>query len=323
MKSHTSPSLVVIVGPTACGKTAVVHAMADAMPGPIISADSMQVYRHMDIGTAKPERTDREKRSYHLVDVVDPDEAFNAAMFLEMSRDVIDRQVQSDAPVYVVGGTGLYVKILLGGLIPGPGPDEQLRMKYKELIEKHGKSRLYELLCARDPAAAGRIKPNDSVRTIRALEVLDLTGESITKKQADHAFRGAGSYRYLKIGIKTERDILQQRIEKRVEQMIDQGLVREVESLLDMNYGPDLKPMQSLGYRHMVRYIRGEWRLDEAVSTMKRDTWQYAKRQMTWFKKDDEIQWIGMDDPAAIGNRIGSFLREAGPGVKNLDFKRR
>ena len=117
MKTHRTPPLVVIVGPTACGKTAVVHAMADAMPGPIISADSMQVYRYMDIGTAKPARTDREKRSYHLVDVVDPDEAFNAAMFLEMSSAVIDRQGHSDAPVYVAGGTGLYVKILLGGLI--------------------------------------------------------------------------------------------------------------------------------------------------------------------------------------------------------------
>jgi len=310
MKNESSPRLVVIVGPTASGKTAVVHALSDAMPGPIISADSMQVYRYMDIGTAKPARTDREKYAYHLIDVVDPDEAFNAAMFLEMSRAVIDRPSQSDTPVYVVGGTGLYVKILLGGLIPGPGPDEQLRSKYKGLIEKHGKSRLYELLCERDPAAAERIKPNDSVRTIRALEVLDLTGESITKKQAGHAFRSARSYRYLKIGIKTDREVLQRRIEKRVEQMIDLGFVGEVESLLKMNYSAELKPMQSLGYRHMVRFIRGEWGLDEAVSSMKRDTWQYAKRQMTWFKKDDEIQWVGMDDLSAITNRIGVFLGE-------------
>ncbi len=314
MKTHRTPPLVVIVGPTACGKTAVVHAMADAMPGPIISADSMQVYRYMDIGTAKPARTDREKRSYHLVDVVDPDEAFNAAMFLEMSSAVIDRQGHSDAPVYVAGGTGLYVKILLGGLISGPGPDERLRSKYKGLVEKYGKSRLYALLCERDPAAAGRINPNDSVRTIRALEVLDLTGESITAKQAGHAFRNSRSYRYLKIGIKTERDVLQRRIEERVEQMIDLGLAGEVENLLKMNYSPELKSMQSLGYRHMVRYLQGEWGLDEAVSLMKRDTWQYAKRQMTWFKKDTEIQWTGLEDLAGIRDRIEVFLRKERPG---------
>lgn len=310
MKPPSPPSLIVIVGPTASGKTAVVHALAEALPGHIINADSMQVYRYMDIGTAKPAQADREKYPYHLIDVVDPDEAFNAAMFLEMSGAVIEREVHSDSPVYVVGGTGLYVKILLGGLISGPGPDEQLRSKYKGLVEKYGKPWLYDLLRERDPAAAERIKSNDSVRIIRALEVLDLTGESITRKQADHAFRGTGSYRYLKIGIKTDRDALQQRIEKRVEQMIDLGLIGEVVNLMKMNYGADLKPMQSLGYRHMVRYIRGEWGLDEAVSSMKRDTWQYAKRQMTWFKKDGEIQWVEMDDLAGIRNRIEAFLRK-------------
>ena len=302
-----SPPLVIIVGPTASGKTGVVHALAEAFPGPIISADSMQVYRYMEIGTAKPTPEEREKFSYHLIDVVNPDEAFNGAMFLELSGEVIKQQALEGEPVYVVGGTGLYVKILLGGLISGPGPDENLRKRYKDLAAEFGKAHLYDLLKKRDPQAAERIKANDTVRVIRALEVLDLTGESITTKQVAHAFQENRDYRYLKIGIRLEKEQLQQRIEKRVEQMMDRGLLREVEALLAMGYGGELKSMQSLGYRHMVEYLRGEWSLDEAVAAMKRDTWQYAKRQMTWFKKDGEILWFDPEDPAGIRRQVSAF----------------
>jgi tRNA dimethylallyltransferase len=307
MKTHT-PSLVIIVGSTATGKTAVASALAEESPGRIISADSMQVYRHMDIGTAKPTQEEREKISYHLIDVVNPDEPFNGAMFLELSGNVIKQRAPEGEPVYVVGGTGLYVKILLGGLISGPGPNEVLREQYKRLAAEFGKLHLYDLLKSRDPLAADRIKANDTVRVIRALEVLDLTGESITTKQVAHAFQENRDYRYLKIGIKMEKEPLQQRIEKRVEQMMERGLLREVEQLLAMGYGADLKSMQSLGYRHMVGYLRGEWSLEEAVAVMKRDTWQYAKRQMTWFKKDGEILWFHPEDLAGIRRRISDIL---------------
>lgn len=302
-----SPPLVIIVGPTATGKTAVVSALAAEIPGRIISADSMQVYRYMDIGTAKPTQEERVKFSYHMIDVVNPDEAFNGARFLELSGEVIKQQAPAGAPVYVVGGTGLYVKILLGGLIPGPGPDEALRKKYKRLVEEFGKLHLYDLLKSRDPLAADRIKANDTVRVIRALEVLDLTGESITTKQVAHAFQENRDYRYLKIGIKMEKELLQQRIEKRVEQMMERGLLREVEQLLAMGYGADLKSMQSLGYRHMVGYLHGEWSLDEAVAAMKRETWQYAKRQLTWFKKDCEIMWFDPEELAGIRRQVSTF----------------
>jgi tRNA dimethylallyltransferase len=311
MKSH-SPPLVIIVGPTGSGKTAVVGGLAEEMPGPIISADSMQVYRHMDIGTAKPTKAEREKLSYHLIDVVNPDEAFNGALFLKMSQAVIDQGTPTGEPVYIVGGTGLYIRISLGGLIDGPGPDEPLRQKYKGLAAEFGKTHLHDLLKDRDPQAAGRINVNDTVRVIRALEVLEITGESITRKQAEHAFQGKRNYRHIKIGIRLEKDQLQQRIENRVDQMVDLGLVREVENLLGMSYGSELKSMQSLGYRHMVRYIRGEWGLEEAMASMKRDTWQYAKRQMTWFKKDDEILWFDPEDLPGIRSRVTSFLQEGG-----------
>jgi tRNA dimethylallyltransferase len=304
------PPLVIIVGPTGSGKTGVVHALAETLPGPIISADSMQVYRYMDIGTAKPTLTERGKLSYHLIDVVNPDEVFNASMFLEMSQDVLDQKTMAGEPVYIAGGTGLYVRILLGGLIAGPGPDEVLRKQYKDLATEFGKAHLYDLLKERDQQAADRINPNDTVRVIRALEVHDLTGESIIKKQEAHAFQENRDYRYIKIGVRREKEQLQQRIEKRVDQMMDQGLLREVEQLLAMNYGSELKSMQSLGYRHMVRYVRGEWSLDEAVSAMKRETWQYAKRQMTWFKKDGEILWFDPEDLAGMRSFVASFLCE-------------
>jgi len=306
--NHPSPPLIIIVGPTASGKTCVVNALATERPGRIINADSMQVYRYMDIGTAKPTPAERTQFSYHLLDVVNPDETFNGAMFLDMARAVIAERAEPAQPLYVAGGTGLYVRILLGGLIDGPGPDEALRKHYKSLEKEYGKARLHDLLHRRDPQAAARINPNDAVRMIRALEVLDLTGESIVKKQTEHAFQEKQDYRYLKIGIRQEKETLQQRIEQRVDQMMEKGLLREVETLLAMHYGPELKSMQSLGYRHMVQYLRGEWPLNEAVAAMKRDTWQYAKRQMTWFKKDEEIMWFAPEDLAGIRRQIEAFL---------------
>ncbi len=306
--NHPHPPLIIIVGPTAAGKTAVVNTLATAKPGRIISADSMQVYRYMDIGTAKPTPEERAQFSYHLLDVVNPDETFNGAMFLDMARAVIVQKAEPGQLLYVAGGTGLYVRILLGGLIDGPGPDETLRKHYKSLEKEYGKAPLYDLLCRRDPQAAARINPNDAVRMIRALEVLDLTGESIVKKQTEHAFQEKQDYRYLKIGIRQEKETLQKRIEQRVDLMMERGLLQEVESLMTRWYGPELKSMQSLGYRHMVRCLRGDWSLEEAVAAMKRDTWKYAKRQMTWFKKDEEIMWFAPEDIAGIKRHIEASL---------------
>jgi tRNA dimethylallyltransferase len=285
----SNPLLVIIVGPTGSGKSDLVAELAGAAGGAVISADSMQVYRYMDIGTAKPSPQERSALDYHLLDVADPDEEFSAAAFLPLARQVIEAR-RSDKLVYVVGGTGLYVKILLGGIIDGPGPDEGIRAKYRDIAAQRGREGLYRLLRERDPEAARRINAHDMVRTIRALEVLDLTGVSIVKKQQDHGFREK-AYRYLKIGIKMDRDTLQERINRRVDAMMAAGLAEEVNGLLDRGYDAALKSMQSLGYRHMVHYLRHGWTREEAVSAMKRDTWQYAKRQMTWFKKDTEIQW--------------------------------
>ncbi|MBN1548636.1 MAG: tRNA (adenosine(37)-N6)-dimethylallyltransferase MiaA, partial [Syntrophaceae bacterium] len=266
----TSP-LIIVVGPTASGKTELVNSLAENLQGPIISADSMQVYRYMDIGTAKPSPEERKKYDYHLIDVVNPDEAFNGAMFLDQARVIIEK-APPKGPVYIVGGTGLYVRILLGGLINTPGPDEELRIRYKKLAAEHGKTYLHELLQKRDPKAAARLNQNDAVRIIRALEVLDMTGESITCRQDDHSFRSSWNYRCLKIGVSVAKAMLKQRIENRVDRMIEAGIMEETKWLLDQGYGPELKSMQSLGYRHMMQYLQGNWSLEEAIAVMKRET---------------------------------------------------
>ena len=304
------PPLVVIVGPTGSGKSDLVAKLAGTTGGTVISADSMQVYRYMDIGTAKPSPEERQNLDYHLLDVVDPDEDFSAAAFLPLAQQAIAGRKNTGEPVYVVGGTGLYVKILLGGIIDGPGPDEELRVGYRAIAAQKGREELYDLLRGRDPEAARQINSHDMVRIIRALEVLDLTGESIVKKQKDHGFQEK-PYRYLKIGVQTDRDTLQERIGRRVDAMMAMGLAEEVRDLLAGGYPAALKSMQSLGYRHMVRYLHNGWTREEAVSAMKHDTWRYAKRQMTWFKKDHEIQWHDPRHPGDIIRAI-SYWKEAG-----------
>ena len=307
MKGSAPPALILITGPTGSGKTDLVHVLAEKMPAPIISADSMQVYRHMDIGTAKPNREERSKYAYRLIDLVNPDEPFNAAIFQDYAAAALEETGKKGHLAYVAGGTGLYIKVLLGGLIAGPGPDEALRSQHREWAEKYGRSCLHALLRKRDPAAADRLNPNDLVRVSRALEVLELTGQSITGIQKGHAFQRTDSFRYVKIGVMMERQRLQQRIEARVERMWEAGLEDEVKQLLRNNYGPELKSMQSLGYRHVVGYLQGCWSKDQAMTLMKRDTWQYAKRQMTWFKKDAEIIWFEPDDIKGIRSRIDCF----------------
>ena len=300
------PRLVVILGPTCVGKTEIAIKLAGEYGGEIISADSMQVYRYMDIGTAKPTSEERFLVRHHLIDIVSPDEEFDAAMFVGRAREVINRVNSEDKSIFVVGGTGLYIEALIGGLFDGPGADRGLRDMYREDQEKYGGCYLYEKLKERDEAAVGKIHPNDIFRIIRALEVLELSGESIVKKRNDHNF-GEKVYDYLKIGLMSDRYQLYERINKRVEKMILDGLVVEVEKLLEMGYDETLKPMQSFGYRHIVKYIKGMYDIQETVRLIKRDTRHYAKRQMTWFGTDKDIEWFAPSDIDAVRVRIEDF----------------
>lgn len=301
------PRLIAIVGPTGVGKTEMAIKLASEWNGEIISADSMQVYRMMDIGTAKPSLAERAIIRHHLIDVVNPDETFHAARFIRMAREIIAALHAEKTPIFIVGGSGLYIKTLLGGLLKGPGADDGIRTFYRRMLENHGKAYLYDKLKEKDEQAAARIDANDTVRIIRALEVWELSGESIVEKQLSHGFRET-SYACLKIGLRLERHDLYARIDERTDQMVRAGFMEEVWGLLHRGYHERLKPMQALGYKHMVRCFKGIHELDETVRLMKRDTRHYAKRQMTWFSADGDVEWMSPRELDVARERVASFL---------------
>jgi len=307
--NDSKPRLIVIVGPTAVGKTEVAVKIAREWGAEIVSADSMQVYRFMDIGTAKPNAEERSLVPHHIIDVVNPDEQFNAAIFIELANGIIKKLHDRKKPVFVVGGTGLYVKTILGGLFQGPNANEELRKLYNQELRQFGKEHLYKKLKMRDEKSASQIDKNDVVRIIRALEVLDLCGESIVEKQKVHNF-GCNLYDSIKIGLTLDRSSLYEKIDQRSDKMIQDGLVGEVEGLIAAGYEETLKPMQALGYKHIVRYVKGTYSIEEAVRLIKRDTRHYAKRQMTWFGADKEIVWHCPSDVDDIRKKIGQFLRQ-------------
>jgi tRNA dimethylallyltransferase len=301
--------LVIICSPTATGKTGLALELASEFGGEIVSADSVQVYRYLDIGSAKPSPEERKRIKHYFIDVADPDEEFNAALFSEQARAIIANLHRQKKPVFVAGGTGLYIRALLKGIIETPAVDENIRNYYRELRDRHGKEYVYQLLQQRDEEAARRFNPNDSVRVIRALEVLEQSGESILAIQKRHLFADC-PYRTLKLGLQVERGELQLRIVKRTQKMIAEGLVEEVQSLLAKGYSDKLKSLQSLGYKHVIEYIRGNNDWEKTEHLINRDTWHYAKRQMTWFNADKEIRWYGPDMTEEIIKDVAIFRKQ-------------
>ena len=299
------PKLVIVLGPTAVGKSNIVLDLAFQLRAEIISADSQQVYRHMDIGTAKPSREQREKIPHHLIDVVDPDEEFNAAMFRNLAIEIAHELADQDKRIIVCGGTGLYIKALTRGLFGGPGQDPQIRQALEWEIEEHGIGALYHRLEQVDPQSAARIHPHDRQRISRALEVYHATGRKISDWQSEHGFTDS-LFEVLKIGLDRPRSEVYDRIDRRCELMIATGLLNEVKKLVEMGYTLDLKPMQSIGYRHLGLFLRGRISLDNAVHLMKRDTRRLAKRQLTWFGGDREIRWF---DPESQRGNIEDAVR--------------
>jgi tRNA dimethylallyltransferase len=285
------PKIVVICGPTASGKSAAAMELAGRFKAEIINADSMQVYRYMDIGTAKPTLEERRLVRHHLVDILFPDEGFSAALFREGAQQAIRDVEARGRKAMVVGGTGLYIKALTSGLIRGGEVDPVVRERLQAEARAGGRGRLYERLQEVDPATAAQLHPHDTYRVIRALEVYERTGRPISALRRGHRFQ-EGPYRVLKIGLMVEREKLYRRIDARVDWMIRQGLKEEVTRLLEMGYSPLLKPMQSLGYKQMAAHLQGAYDLAEATRLIKRDTRRYARRQLTWFRADTEIRWI-------------------------------
>lgn len=311
--------LVIINSPTATGKTKLAMKLALSFGGEIVSADSLQVYRYLDVGTAKPTGEERNKVKHHLIDVVDPDEEFNAAIFTEQAQKIIESIVGAGKPVFLVGGTGLYIRALTKGIIETPQVDENIRNYYRGLRDSRGKEYLYNLLQQKDRDAALRINPNDSVRIIRALEVLEQTGESIVAIQKRHSFRES-YYNTFKVGVKLEREELKKRIAARIDKMIAGGLLAEVESILSRGYGEKLKPLQSLGYKQIINFLNGKYDWETAVREINQETWLYAKRQMTWFAADREIKWYSQELTGEIYKNVASFLKGAEMACKKCNI---
>lgn len=300
-----------IVGPTAVGKTEFGIELARRMETEIISADSMQIYRYMDIGTGKPTEAERALVPHHLIDFVHPSEPYSAGRYRKDADAVIGRlHAEGKVPI-VVGGTGLYVRALTDGLFEGPEADHDLRNHFKERVSKEGLNTLYLHLKSVDPISANRIHPNDESRIIRALEVYELTGRPISELQTEHKARAGETFRYVLYGLTTSRNRLYTRIEERVDRMLERGLDDEVRGLLKMGVPEDSVSMQGLGYKEMIPYIQGSLPLLSCVETLKRESRHFAKRQITWFRADPRIDWLDIGSFWSRDKALESFLQYA------------
>lgn len=288
-----NPPLLAVVGPTASGKTGVGILLAETLHGEIISADARQVYRGLDIGTAKPTRSELQRVPHHMIDIVDPDDDFHAGRFVELAEEAIEQIRARGALPILVGGTGLYVRALVRGLDIPVGRDPEIRSELNRRAEEEGSGVLHRELVAVDPESAAVIHPNDAIRIVRALEVFRLSGEP----QSALFGRGSGEkHRCLMAGLEPEREKLYRRIEGRFALMIKNGLLEEVRSLLERGYDPGLGCFRSPGYREMIQHLRGEMSLEEAVEKAIRETRRYAKRQFTWFRREDLFRVDPMEE---------------------------
>jgi len=270
-----------------------------------VNADSRQFYRGMDIGTAKPSTQDRRRTPHHLIDVRDPGDPLDVAAFGHLARAAIeDIAVRGRFPL-VVGGSGLYLRVLRGGIFQGPRASREIRERLGAVADERGVEYLHARLGEVDPGASNRIGVNDRYRIIRALEVFELTGEPISAHQRRHRFAGSGNYDALTVGIKVDREKLYATIDARFDTMIAAGFVEEVRALMDAGYSPEKPPLSTIGYKQIVAHLRGETPLDEAISIAKRDSRRLAKRQITWFRHEPEIVWL--DPERAAQDALARF----------------
>jgi tRNA dimethylallyltransferase len=291
------PKIVIVLGATAVGKSEVALHLAESVNGEIVNADSQQVYRHMDIGTGKPSKADRERVRHHLIDIVAPNEEFNAALFRRLATESIRQIHARGRNAFVCGGTGLYLKALTRGLFEGPGHDPEVRQTLEQEIAANGVASLYQRLETIDPTVGSSIHPNDRQRIIRALEVYRLTGRPLSEWQKEHGFQ-ENPFEIFKIGLLRKRAELYNLINLRCERMIEEGLLEEIRGLVERGFDLDLKPLRSVGYRQMGQVLRGTQSMNDAVEEMKQETRHLAKRQLTWFRRDDEIRWFHPEEQA-------------------------
>jgi tRNA dimethylallyltransferase len=308
----TAQPVIILVGPTAIGKTALSFQLAKEFDCEIVSMDSMQVYRYMDIGTAKATRQERERIPHHLIDIVDPDEDYDAERFVvDACTSLTDIHARQKIPL-ITGGTGLYLKALTEGLFPGGIRYPQIRAELKERLQREGNSKLHEELRVCDSISANRIHLNDSHRLLRALEIYHGSGIPWSQHILEQK-RESGNKRFkqmLLIGLTCERHTLYEQINRRSHIMIDAGLEDEVRGLLERGYGSNLKSMMSIGYKHMLMYLQGVCGKTQMEMLLARDTRRYAKRQFTWFKKSAGILWFDKNEVEKIISLSKNWLAE-------------
>ncbi len=309
-------TLFFLVGPTAVGKTEFGIRLAEYLGTEIVSADSMQIYRYMDIGTGKATPQQRARVPHHLLDMIHPAERYSVGHYRRDAEEVI-RTLHSQGKIpVIVGGTGLYVRSLTDGLFEGPRADPALRENLKEIAFKEGLHALHLRLKTVDPDSAKKIHPHDERRLIRALEVFHLTGKPISRLQEEYRAGIQSRYRCILFGLSLSRNKLYSIIEERIDRMIEKGLVDEVRSLLAMGVRGDSISMQGLGYKEMVPVIRGERRLDEAITILKKETRHFAKRQFTWFSADPRIRWFDTGVFRSREEAISSFIQVAADAMR-------
>lgn len=304
--------IVIITGPTAVGKTEIAVCVAERLGGEIVSADSMAIYKGMEVATAKPSPQQRQRVPHHLIDIVTPDQLFTVADYRRRAIEVIqDIRKRGKIPL-VVGGTRLYIKALTSGFFPGPGSDPSLRQTLEKVAQEKGSPYLHQKLGEVDPEAANRLHPNDRKRIIRALEVYYLTGQPISKLQEASQQQEPLCQGPL-IALVRDRSRIYERINQRVDQMIAEGLVEEVKKLLEQGLDPKYHPsLQGHGYKEIIGYLRGQYSFEEAVRILKRNTRHYAKRQLSWLRQEPEAFFVDADRPKEeVVERILKIIRSS------------
>ena len=299
--------LVVLLGPTAVGKSRVAVQVAKVFGTEVLTADSRQVYRGMNIGTDKPMLEEQQGVPHRLIDLADPDESFNTGWYRRLALAEIDRLYHERRIPFVVGGTGLYIRTLVRGLCSAPEADPVLREELQQLSRHQGAGALYAELSRVDPATASRLHPNDESKIIRAVEVYRLTGRPVSVMHQEHGFQEA-PFRTLLIGLQRDRAVLYRNIEQRIDWQLAHGMVEETRALLDRGYGRQLGSMKGLGYRQVAAYLCHDYAYEEMVYRFKRDTRHFAKRQLTWFRKEPGVVWLSIPEQQDLAQTVGQVV---------------
>jgi len=300
-------TVIVIIGPTCSGKTNLSLKLANLIPAEIISADSRQIYKTLDIGTAKPSKAELEKVSHHLIDFLDPSENYDASLFEKDAEAIIEKIIYLNKTPIVVGGSGLYIRALIDGIFDTADKDEAYR---KELLQKRkelGNEHLYKELKKVDLKSAEKMLPQNWKRVMRALEVLHTSGEPIWRHHQNQSAKKEKKYVFKQFSLNWDRKILYENIDNRVDEMIENGFVDEAQNILSRGYDKSLNSLNTVGYKEIIEHLEGNLTLERAVELIKRNTRHYAKRQLTWFRKDNRIQWFDINDLSEldqIANKI-------------------